>query len=81
MNGKIEIVMRKIGSSGSISETVLVTLSNVEHAQISSYLSDILAFLGLEIYLKEQTVYLDHTLIPMTYHEFFTLAYLTQRPG
>lgn len=81
MNGKIEIVMRKIESSGSISETVLVTLSNAEHAQISGYLSDILAFPGLELRLKEQTVYLDHTLIPMTYHEFFTLACLAQHPG
>ena len=41
----------------------------------------ILTFSNLEIHLKEQTVYLDHTLILMIYHEFFTLLYLAQHPS
>lgn len=81
MNGKIEIVMRKIESSGSISETVLVTLSNAEQTQTSSYLLDTLTFPGLEIRPREQMVYRDGEIISMTYHEFFTLLYLAQHPG
>lgn len=41
----------------------------------------VLTFPGLEIHLNEQTVYRDGVLVPMTYHEFFSLAYLASHPG
>ena len=40
----------------------------------------VLTFPGLEIHLNEQTVYRDGVLVPMTYHEFFSLAYLASHP-
>lgn len=42
---------------------------------------DILSFHGLEIKAKEQTVYYDGELVPMSHHEFFTLLYLAQHPN
>ena len=36
---------------------------------------------GLEIRLKEQTVYCNGTLIALTYHEFAVLTYLARHPG
>ena len=40
-----------------------------------------LSFPGLEIRLKEQTVYCNGTLIALTYHEFAVLTYLARHPG
>ena len=40
-----------------------------------------LSFPGLEIRLKEQTVYCNSTLIALTYHEFSVLTYLAQGPS
>ena len=40
-----------------------------------------LSFPGLEIRLKEQTVYCNSTLIALTYHEFAVLTYLARHPG
>lgn len=40
-----------------------------------------LSFPGLEIKPMEQAVYYDGELVPMPYHEFFTLLYLGQHPG
>ena len=39
-----------------------------------------LSFPGLEIRLKEQTVYCNSTLIALTYHEFSVLTYLARHP-
>lgn len=72
MVGTIEIVMRKIEKSGSVSETVLVTLPDTE-ARATTHSPDILTFPNLEIRIREQTVYHNGTLIPLTHHEFFTL--------
>ena len=44
-----------------------------------SHLS-VLTFPGLEIHIKEQTVYHNDTLIPRTHREFFTLTYLASHP-
>ena len=44
-----------------------------------SHLS-VLTFPGLEIHIKEQTVYHNDTLIPLTHREFFTLTYLASHP-
>lgn len=62
MVGTIEIVMRKIAPSGSVSETVLVSLPGAE-AQEATHSSDILTFPNLEIRINEQTVY--HNGIPI----------------
>lgn len=78
--GTIEIVMRKIAPSGSVSETVLVSLPGAE-SQEAIHSSDILTFPNLEIRIKEQTVYHDNHSVPLTHHEFFTLLYLVQRPS
>ena len=40
-----------------------------------------LSFPGLEIRLKEQTVYCNSTLIALTHHEFAVLTYLARHPG
>ena len=40
----------------------------------------ILTFPGLDIHIREQTVYHNGTLIPLSYYEFFTLTYLAAHP-
>lgn len=80
MVGTIEIVMRKIDPSGSVSETVLVSLSGAEF-QTTTHSSDILTFSNLEIHINEQTVYHNNCSVPLTHHEFFTLLYLAQHPS
>lgn len=79
MVGTIEIVMRKIAPSGSVSETVLVSLSGAE-SQETTHSSDILIFPNLEIRINEQNVYHNGIPVPLTHHEFFTLLYLAQHP-
>ena len=78
--GTIEIVMRKIAPSGSVSETVLVSLPGAE-SQEATHSSDILIFPNLEIRINEQTVYHNGIPVPLTHHEFFTLLYLAQHPS
>lgn len=80
MVGTIEIVMRKIAPSGSVSETVLVSLPGAE-SQETTQSSDILTFPNLEIRINEQTVYHNGISVPLTHHEFFTLLYLAQHPS
>ena len=79
MVGTIEIVMRKIAPSGSVSETVLVSLSGAE-SQETTHSSDILIFPNLEIRINEQTVYHNNRPVPLAHYEFFTLLYLVQHP-
>ena len=71
--------MRKIAPSGSVSETVLVSLSGAE-SQETTHSSDILIFPNLEIRINEQNVYHNGIPVPLTHHEFFTLLYLAQHP-
>ena len=80
MVGTIEIVMRKIAPTGSVSETVLVSLPGAE-SQEATHSSDILTFPNLEIQINEQTVYHNGIPVPLTHHEFFTLLYLAQHPS
>lgn len=80
MVGTIEIVMRKIAPSGSVSETVLVSLPGAE-AQETTHSSNVLTFPNLEICINEQTVYHNGIPVPFTHHEFFTLLYLAQHPS
>ena len=68
----IEIVMRTIAPSGSVSETVLVSLPGAE-SQETTHSSDILTFPNMEIRINEQTVYHNGIPVPLTHHEFFTL--------
>lgn len=76
----IEIVMRKIDSSGSVSETILVSLPRVE-SQEDIHSPDICTFPNLEIRNNEQTVCRNNHLVSLTRHEFFTLLYLAQHPS
>ena len=78
--GTIEIIMRKIAPSGSVSETVLVSLLGAE-AQEATHSSDILTFPNLEIRINEQTVYHNNRPVPLAHYEFFTLLYLVQHPS
>ena len=78
--GTIEIVMRKIAPSGSVSETVLVSLPGAE-SQEATHSSDILTFPNLQIRINEQSVYHNGISVPLTYHEFFTLLYLASHPS
>lgn len=80
MVGTIEIVMRKIAPSGSVSETVLVSLPGAE-SQEATHSSDILTFPNLEIRINEQVVYHNGIPVPLTHHEFFTLLYLAKHPS
>lgn len=48
---------------------------------IPDTISDILAFPELKIHVHKQLVYQNHTLIPMSHNEFFTLLYLARHPG
>ena len=80
MVGTIDIVMRKIAPTGSVSETVLVSLPGAE-SQETTPSSDILTFHNLEIRINEQTVYHNGIPVPLTHHEFFTLLYLAQHPS
>lgn len=77
--GNIEIIMRKTEQQGNVSEVVLASFSDKIYD--SDLDANTLIFSDLEIHLKEQTVYFNHALIPMTHHEFFTLTYLAQHPG
>ena len=38
-------------------------------------------FPGLELRIKEQAVYRNNELIPLSHYEFFTLYYLAKHPG
>ena len=80
MLGTIEIVMRKIAPSGSVSETVLVSLPGAE-AQETTNSSNVLTFPNLQIRINEQTVYHNGIPVSLTHHEFFTLLYLAQHPS
>lgn len=48
---------------------------------IPDTISDILTFPELKIHVRKQVVYQNHTLIPMSHNEFFTLLYLARHPG
>ncbi len=80
MVGTIEIVMRKIAPTGSVSETVLVSLPGAE-SQEATHSSDVLTFPNLEIRINEQTVYHNGIPVPLTHHEFFMLLYLAEHPS
>lgn len=71
--------MREIEETNHISETVLVSFSDVE-AILTDTSKDVLSFSGLEIFVKEQTVCKDGLLVPLSYYEFFTLYFLAQYP-
>lgn len=71
--------MRK-REKGIISETVLVSFGKPELCPLGSEIS-ILSFPGLDIHIKEQSVYRDHKLIPLTHREFLTLVYLARHPN
>ena len=42
---------------------------------------EVMSFPDLEIHVKEQTVYRNGRLIPMSHYEFFTLCFLARHPG
>lgn len=76
----IEIVMRKIGKSGSITETVLVSLPNAESATMT-HDPNILTFSQLEIHLQKQMIFQNGRFISLSHLEFQTLSYLALHPG
>lgn len=76
----IEIVMRKIGKSGNITETVLVSLPNAESAAMT-HDPNILTFSQLEIHLQKQMIFQNGRFISLSHLEFQTLSYLALHPG
>ena len=76
----IEIVMRKIGKSGNITETVLVSLPNAESATMT-HDPNILTFFQLEIHLQKQMIFQNGRFISLSHLEFQTLSYLALHPG
>ena len=76
----IEIVMRKIGKSGNITETVLVSLPNAESATMT-HDPNILTFSQLEIHLQKQMIFQNGRFISLSHLELQTLSYLALHPG
>lgn len=76
----IEIVIRKIGKSGNITETVLVSLPNAESATMT-HDPNILTFSQLEIHLQKQMIFQNGRFISLSHLEFQTLSYLALHPG
>lgn len=76
----IEIVMRKIGKSGNITETVLISLPNAESATMT-HDPNILTFSQLEIHLQKQMIFQNGRFISLSHLEFQTLSYLALHPG
>lgn len=75
-----------IEADTAILQEVIMFLSGKGQCRITNLLLPeengcVLSFPGLEIHLKEQMVYRDGVPVSMTYHEFFTLAYLAAHPG
>lgn len=79
----INILVIESREEDGILQEVVDFLSSRTQCQVThlTYSSQVLKFPGLEIHLNEQTVYRDGMLVPMTYHEFFTLTYLASHPG
>lgn len=72
--------MRKIGKSGNITETVLVSLPNAESATMT-HDPNILTFSQLEIHLQKQMIFQNGRFISLSNLEFQTLSYLALHPG
>ena len=72
--------MRKIGKSGNITETVLVSLPNAESATMT-HDPNILTFSQLEIHLQKQMIFQNGRFISLSHLEFQTLSYLALHPG
>ena len=72
--------MRKIGKSGNITETVLVSLPNAESATMT-HNPNILTFSQLEIHLQKQMIFQNGRFISLSHLEFQTLSYLALHPG
>lgn len=72
--------MREIEETDDISEMVLASFTDPQ-VQENITIPQTLSFPGLDIHLKEQTVYKDGVLIPLSHYEFFTLYYLAKHPG
>lgn len=79
LHGKIMIITFS-DSEEHIMQKIMDALRDVSEVEHPLEQSCILTF-DLKIHLKKQTVHRDGERIPMTHHEFFTLAYLAQHPG
>lgn len=77
---RVEIVVRKLDQN-DISETVLMSFDGENQASEAKHDSNILIFPGLKILVREQLVYRNEVLLPLTRLEFHTLVYFARRPG
>lgn len=79
--GKV-VVMAISDSEEQILNKMLAALEGkLAMEYIPDTISDILTFPELKIHVRKQVVYQNHTLIPMSHNEFFTLLYLARHPG
>ncbi|RRK34061.1 DNA-binding response regulator [Schaedlerella arabinosiphila] len=70
-----------IGNSEILHEMITFLKEKSQYQSMNlSMPSNILSFSGLEIHLREQTVYLHHKSVPMTYYEFKALCFFVQHP-
>lgn len=75
---KVEIILRR-SKQGEVEETVLAAFDITQNsAKIKE--DTILSFSGLDIHIREHSVYRDGVLIPLTHKEFSTLVYLARHP-
>ena len=79
----VNVLVIETGDEYGIVDEIVGFLSSRVQCRVTnlSVPPDVLSFPGLVIHTKEQTVYHNGTLVPMTYREFFTLLYLAQHPG
>lgn len=87
----VHIFIFEVGESGeSILQEIVALLSKRTDVQIeelskriecNNSKQEVLSYPGLEIHTKEQTIYKDGRLIPMSHYEFSTLYFLARHPG
>lgn len=82
----VDILVIESTEGDGIIKEIIDFLSSKAQCRVTNYSdvmssSRILTFPGLDINIREQTVYHNGILIPMTHHEFFTLLYLAQHPA
>ena len=74
----------------SILQEILALLSNKAEVQVTELFQEtdynnsrqeVLSYPGLEIHIKEESVYKNGRLIPMSHYEFSTLYFLARHPG
>lgn len=79
--GKVVVMAISDSEEQILNKMLAVVEGELEIEYIPDTISAILTFQELKIHVRKQLVYQNHTLIPMSHNEFFTLLYLARHPG